>query len=135
MLLQDEPPGSFLVRASGRFVGDYTLSVVAPNSCDYTQRDNRESSIQHYHIYFVDGVDESETSKFFSLDKKEIFPSLRKLVEVNLIVTVMFDINCFFLNMMCLVIYLSNFLEFLSQRCSKVGFTIFMYCRFVNRLV
>ncbi|VDM33864.1 unnamed protein product [Hydatigera taeniaeformis] len=81
VLLQNEPPGSFLVRASGRFVGDYTLSLVGPNSSESNHYEVKESSIQHYHIYSVDGLDGSASSRFFSLDNNEMFPSLRKLVE------------------------------------------------------
>ncbi|VUZ52894.1 unnamed protein product [Hymenolepis diminuta] len=77
-LLQNEPLGSFLVRESGRFAGDYTLSVVAPDPFDTNQSNKPETPVQHYHIYSVDGVD---SSRFFSLDNKDVFPSLRKLVQ------------------------------------------------------
>lgn len=82
MLLQNEPPGSFLVRASGRFVGDYTLSLVGHHSSEADHHEIKESSIQHYHIHSVGGLDGSVSSRFFSLDNNEMFPSLRKLVEV-----------------------------------------------------
>nr|CDS22209.1 c src tyrosine kinase [Echinococcus granulosus] len=80
-LLQDEPPGSFLVRASSRFVGDYTLSLVGGHSSEDNSYATKVSPTQHYHIYSVNGLDSSVSSEFFSLDNKEMFPSLRKLVE------------------------------------------------------
>ncbi|VDO04267.1 unnamed protein product [Rodentolepis nana] len=80
-ILQGEPLGSFLVRESGRFAGDYTLSVVAPDPFDAKFNNNSEAPVQHYHIYSVDGLDGIDSSRFFSLDKKDVFPSLRKLVE------------------------------------------------------
>ncbi|KAL5105684.1 Tyrosine-protein kinase CSK [Taenia crassiceps] len=81
MLLQNEPPGSFLVRASGRFVGDYTLSLVGHHSSGANHHEIKDSSIQHYHIHSVGNLDGSASSRFFSLDNNELFPSLRKLVE------------------------------------------------------
>ncbi|VDD83501.1 unnamed protein product [Mesocestoides corti] len=80
VLLQDKPLGSFLVRASCRFVGDYTLSVVNQDSLDKVCIGTHEPSIQHYHIHSVTSLD-APSSVFFSLDNEELFPSLRKLVE------------------------------------------------------
>ncbi|KAM7534255.1 hypothetical protein Aperf_G00000107186 [Anoplocephala perfoliata] len=80
-LLENEPIGSFLVRESGRFAGDYTLSVVAPDPFGINRNGKAETPVQHYHIYSVDGLDGSDSSRFFSLDNKDVFPSLRKLVE------------------------------------------------------
>ncbi|KAL5961443.1 Tyrosine-protein kinase CSK, partial [Taenia solium] len=81
LLLQNEPPGSFLVRASGRFVGDYTLSLVGHLSSEANHYEIKEPLTQHYHIHSVVGLDGSVSSRFFSLDNSEMFPSLRKLVE------------------------------------------------------
>nr|CDS32913.1 AP 3 complex subunit beta 2 [Hymenolepis microstoma] len=80
-IMQAEPLGSFLVRESGRFAGDYTLSVVAPDPFDSKLGNKSEAPVQHYHIYSVDGLDGVDSSRFFSLDKKDVFPSLRKLIE------------------------------------------------------
>lgn len=87
LLLQGRPLGSFLVRESGRFPGDYTLSIVASESRElHTSQATDDSAIQHYHIHTVTNLDGVAPTKFFSLDKDELFPSLRKLIDVSYIV-------------------------------------------------
>lgn len=81
LLLKGRPPGSFLVRASRKYYGDYTLSVVTRESTETPLPTDEEAPIQHYHINTSLGGTNSST--FFSLDNEDLFPSLRKLVEVS----------------------------------------------------
>ncbi|KAL7054962.1 hypothetical protein AAHC03_024397 [Spirometra sp. Aus1] len=89
-LLQGRKPGSFLVRASCRFTGDYTLCVVTRQNGETVghseasredKTDPPEGPVQHYHIHTIIRENGFTPCTFYSLDQIQLFPSLRKLVE------------------------------------------------------
>lgn len=89
-LLQGRKPGSFLVRASCRFTGDYTLCVVTRQESErigqseVVQEDKTEppeGPVQLYHIHTIVRENGFTPCTFYSLDQTHLFPSLRKLIE------------------------------------------------------
>ena len=69
MLLSQHGVGSYLVRHSEHYPGDFTLSVVPPTPVG---KDN----VQHYRIKIIEG-------KGLTVDDEEYFKSLEDLIQVN----------------------------------------------------